>query len=748
MDTDINDSDEDTETQIKDLEQLTAVLEEDEISSSVVSKYSASTLNLPCSSDKIQEYSKIETALALNKLTDDKLICLEKTLLVKLSECRKKLLELQDSDTLSERPTRAQTFRYVSCAKPYFKDKNGFQPPDNLDTTLMIKTGMYNFSNVTQVPGWTVKDKSEFISIIYKLSKDIKKKELKSRISELKRDVKIMDTKKNSEIAALTEEINNKIPKKSLKELALPVEQDYDWDYLANTFNQRHTPQEFSSLWKLFLHPSINKESWSKNEHCKLQKIAQHYNYQNWKQIAEELKTGRTEYQCFVYFRTNMGNTFTSQKWTKEEEEYLKRLIEYYREDDYIPWGRVAASMENRTNIQIYNKYRRLIELRKGRFLPEEDAVILNCVQKYGKNYKLIAPFVGRSETQIKNRYQVLAKTKLSAVWTLAEDKKLVQLMANQDSTTNFASISKYFPGKDRIHIRARYLTLKKWMKRNPNVDIIHAPRRGARRLGHGQAADNLDKAIEKLKDRMQSEVESKKSKRVTRCSSEAEIEESIIAFMVTECINDVEKNLSQISNKFILDNGAVVSTRSLNTTNIIKTLILLRAKLSQEAFQESPYCANFPELIMPEREVCLVKVKSYSKKSILNTIQIKKHVNVWGNVLTGTAEYVMPPNFSTITGCKTLISHVTTKNLIKLDLNPLQKKNVLFKEQICNLMERFYVLFLWPMLMSNEMPRLDHTKKKNLYTRKKCSSNLYKSLLFENNEDVEINDDKMVDES
>ncbi|CAH0401636.1 unnamed protein product [Chilo suppressalis] len=717
MDMDIEfESDEDTETQIKDLEHLTAVLEADEPSSSVVSQYSANTLSLLCPYDKIQDYSKIETALALNKLTDDKLIRLENILLDRLYECRKNLIELHDSDKFNDRP-RGQAFRYTNCGKPYFKDKDGFQPPDNPDTMIMAKTEMYDFSNIAAVPGWTIKDKTEFVSVVLKMTKDIKTNELKSKIAEINRDKNLNEAKKSKLIAALNAEIQ-KIPKKNLKELALPIDQDYDWESIANSFNYRHSPREYSSLWQLFLHPSINKESWSKNEHLDLQKIANQHNLQNWKQIAIALNTGRTEYQCFVYFRTNMANTFTNQKWTKEEEEYLKRVIEYYRDDDYIPWGRVAAAMENRTKIQIYNKYLRLLEQRKGRFLPEEDAVILNCVEKYGQNFKKIKNFlVGRSTAQLRIRYQVLIRKRLSTVWTLTEDQKLLQLMANQDSSTSFASISKYFSGKDRTHVRARYLTLKKWIQRNPNVDIIHAPRRGARRLGHGEAANNLDKAVEQLKNRMQSEVESKKSKRITKDSSEKDIEESLIAFMVTEFVQESEKKPVVVYLPYENDNVMVASTSTLDSTNLQKTLVLLRANLNQQNFQKSSHSEKYPELKNSEGDACLIKVKSYSKKNSVNTIKINKCPDVWGNPISRPAEYVIPPNLSTITGCKTFITNLNNPTMATIDLdvslNPLKTKNAILQAQLSLLLERIHMLFLWPMLLSNEMPKVNNTRNK-----------------------------------
>ncbi|XP_046972961.1 snRNA-activating protein complex subunit 4 [Vanessa cardui] len=699
----------DEENEIQDLEQLNAVLIDDEpCSSASVSQISTGATSFCSFSSKYEEYSKIETTLALNKMCDEKLSRLEKMLQSRLRECRQKLSDIQGTDW-NDKFDKVETFRYVNCGKPYFKDRSNFPAPDNDDTIIMNKSEMYDFSNIVSVPGWTVKDKSQFMILIHKLSQAKRKKELESKIAALKRENKVHENKNDKEIARIKKEMDH-VNKMSLKELALPLQDEYDWDYIANKLNYRHSAQEYRSLWKLFLHPSINKNVWSRTEHITLQKVAYDEKLQNWDKIAEKLKTGRTNYQCFVYFRTNMINTFTGRKWTKEEEEYLKRLIEYYKEDNYIPWGKVAASMENRTKIQIYNKYSRMCEHRKGRFLAEEDAVILTCYENFGPNFKKMTKYLpGRSLTQCRVRYQVLAKKRISTVWTIEEDRKLVQLMANQDAITNYSSIAPYFPGKDRVHIRARYLTLSKWMRRNPNVDIAKAPRRGARRLGHGHCADDLNRAIESLKTRIQSEVTDKKSKKVTKDSPENVIEDAIIAHIVTESVKLEEARKIELDEEEpdSSDDNFNTRTRKCNVTNLRKILILLRAKLNHEKFLNSSYGKKYRDLLEPEHEMYTVKVKSYSKQNTETSIEISGSPDIWGNVCLGPLAYVLPPHYSTITGCKKLMSYVTTKpqQADTININVVMRRNVMLKVQAFLLMERFNALFLWPMLLSNTHP-------------------------------------------
>lgn len=702
-------SESDEENEIQDLEQLNAVLINDEpCSSTSVSKISIST-SICSFSSQYEEYSKIEAVLNLNKMCDEKWRRLERILQSRLRECRQRLRDIQGTDNvLNDKGDKVETFRYVHCGKPYFKDKANFPAPDNDDTILMAKSEMYDFSNVVSVPGWTVKDKSQFNTLILKLSQEKRKADINSEIAALKRESKVNGKNNDKKIAKLTKEYD-KVNKMSLKEVALPIDEEYDWDLIENKLNYRHTAQEFRSLWKLFLHPSINKSIWSRSEHMALQKIAYDENLQNWDKIAKDLNTGRTNYQCFVYFRTNMINTFTGRKWTKEEEEYLKRLIEYYKEDNYIPWGKVASSMENRTKIQVYNKYFRICEQRKGRFLAEEDAVILTCCDNFGPNFKKMTKYLpGRSLTQCRVRYQVLAKRRISTVWTIEEDRKLVQLMANQDSITNYSSIAAYLPGKDRVHIRARYVTLSKWMRRNPNVDIAKAPRRGARRLGHGHSADDLNRAIESLKNRIQSQVIDKKSKKLTENSPENVIEDAIVAHLVTENVKMEEARRIQVEHEeaSASDNLEILRSKNCNVTNLRKILILLRAKLNKGKFLKSSYGEKYKGLLEPDSDTKTLKVKSYSKQNSETNIVMKETPDIWGNVYLGPLSYVLPPHYSSITGCKRLMSYVCTKQeSVDINLNVVIRKNALLKDQAFLLMERFNSLFLWPLLLSNSHP-------------------------------------------
>lgn len=698
------DSESDDESEVQDIEMINSVLEYDKRSTEASSQCSASTSSIATTqSAGLSSVPRIEVALALNKLTDEKLKRLESILVTRLKDCRQKLADTQRMGQKVK--ADKQAFLFIHCGKPYFKDKNFFTAPDNQDTTLMKSTGFYDIASVTSVTGWTVKDKRKFIEVILDHSKSIRKKQLYSVICQLNREAKLGNEEENKEkekqMVAAQYELD-RIDKKSLGEIALPIDVEYDWDAVAATLNFRHTPTEYRALWQLFLHPSICKNSWSQKEHASLQRIAQYHKFQDWDTIAQELCTGRTGYQCFVYYRTNMSNKFNSIKWTEEEEEYLKRLIDYYRQDNYIPWGKIVPKMPTRTKLQMYNKYIRLTE-KKGRFLPEEDAVLLTCVKKYGTNWRVITNFLkGRSVSQIRLRYQKLSKSqRISCVWTVEEDKKLVQLMATQE-VGSYADIVDMFPGKDRVHLRTRHLTLLRFMRRYPKLDIEHAPRRGARRLLHGQASEDLNDALDSLKTRITEKYGRTRATKVTIESPEEAIEHSILVTIMNDhyFANNDESNS---------DTHGISPGICNDIANLHKLLAILKASLNQSQFKEKT--PNKYKDLLRGPEINKFKImRSYSKK---NVVAVDNHApDIWGDNKLSHTVYVLPPNLSTIIGCKQLLMKYSkgtgaAVKTVKKNIQIWRRKNPLFKEQFALFMERFKTLFLWPMLLSNIQPRL-----------------------------------------
>ncbi|XP_047512438.1 snRNA-activating protein complex subunit 4 [Pieris napi] len=712
-DTDL-DIESDEEAELEDLRKLNEALADDDAGPSRdTSQYSFNT-KVSISDSLLDETSEIDTTIALNKLYDQKLQILEIKLHNRLRECRQRLQAVQNMVTKEKLPVRS--FRHITCGKPYFKDRNGFSPPENKESFLRKQAHILDYSTVQLGIGWTLSNKDFFMKIMHSVSEKVKKEEIKAKLNDLCRKAKTNKSLKG-QITKLKIEMGE-LKNKSLKDLALPIDEEYDWNYVASLLHLRHKPHEYRAMWKLFLHPNINKNVWSEAEAKRLLGIAHKFNYQGWDTIAKELNSGRTQFQCFISFRSNTLKSQVTRKWTREEEEYLKRLADYFKIGNCIPWAKVAASMENRTKVQVYNKYLRLTQERKGRFLPEEDAIILTFIEKYGPDFKKMIWYLpGRTVVQCRVRYEVLSQKRSSVVWTVEEDIKLMQLAANQDSPRNFCKIAEYFPHKNRKIVRSRYLVLEKWMARHPNVNIVNAPRRASREIKRGSSSDSLNKAIDNLKKRLELELHDKKNKVVNEDSPEDKIEDEIISLLVKEQIKLDEqekyKAIPKANDQETTDNSDQESETipeeqgGTNIKLVKQILILLRAKLNKTKFLQSSICEEYPELLEDDHfNIYGTMKKSYSRK-VSNPTSTNKCPDIWGSNTLGTNHFILPPNYATITGCRKLMNSVKESQLSNAvqNLKEYISQNSIFKESMQLLNKRFYTLFLWPMILSTHKP-------------------------------------------
>eukprot|EP00303_Exanthemachrysis_gayraliae_P007564 CAMPEP_0206009076 /NCGR_PEP_ID=MMETSP1464-20131121/8990_1 /ASSEMBLY_ACC=CAM_ASM_001124 /TAXON_ID=119497 /ORGANISM="Exanthemachrysis gayraliae, Strain RCC1523" /LENGTH=339 /DNA_ID=CAMNT_0053382661 /DNA_START=21 /DNA_END=1037 /DNA_ORIENTATION=+ len=91
--------------------------------------------------------------------------------------------------------------------------------------------------------------------------------------------------------------------------------------------------------------------------------------------------------------------------WTREEDVRLKEVV---GEVGAHQWSSVAEHLEGRTGKQCRERWFNHLcpEVKKGAWTPEEDALIVKCVDEMGKAWSVMASrFPGRTDHAIKNRY-------------------------------------------------------------------------------------------------------------------------------------------------------------------------------------------------------------------------------------------------------------------------------------------------------------------------------------------------------
>ncbi|NXY87085.1 SNPC4 protein, partial [Alcedo cyanopectus] len=165
----------------------------------------------------------------------------------------------------------------------------------------------------------------------------------------------------------------------------------------------------------------------------RLKKIAAKHGYLDWQAIAQELGTNRTPFQCLQKYQV-YNKDLKRKEWTRKEDQMLLELVQEMRVGSHIPYKKIAYYMEGRDSAQLIYRWTKSVDpsLKKGSWTPEEDAMLLAAVRKYGECdwYKIRTEVPGRSDAQCRDRYlKALHCDVKKGKWSLEEEEQLIELV-------------------------------------------------------------------------------------------------------------------------------------------------------------------------------------------------------------------------------------------------------------------------------------------------------------------------------
>ncbi|NXD00201.1 SNPC4 protein, partial [Certhia familiaris] len=310
-------------------------------------------------------------------------------------------------------------------------------PPSNEDAKEKAAQGIKSFEQLHSAK-WKSREKTL-----------LQKSVVSDRLQRLLQPKLLKLSYWNQKLEKVKTEIEKQILEKQIKELEQEIEainqlpesdlignrfDEHDWDKISNIhFDGQRSSEELKRFWQNWEHPSINKNEWTEEEIVMLQQIAAKHNYLDWQTIAQELGTNRTPFQCLQKYQI-YNKDLKRKEWTKDEDQILLELVQEMRVGSHIPYKKIAYYMEGRDSAQLIYRWTKSVDpsLKKGPWTPEEDAMLLAAVKKYGCKdwYKIRTEVPGRSDAQCRDRYlKALHWDVRKGKWSWEEEEKLIELV-------------------------------------------------------------------------------------------------------------------------------------------------------------------------------------------------------------------------------------------------------------------------------------------------------------------------------
>ncbi|XP_053726346.1 snRNA-activating protein complex subunit 4 isoform X1 [Synchiropus splendidus] len=299
--------------------------------------------------------------------------------------------------------------------KPYFKDKvTGLGPPANPESQEKSRrTSGCLDERLVKSRKWESWQKT---LLIHAVSRDHLRRLVQPKLSKVdyltQKLTAVVEAERpplRLQIEALEREVDL-LRQQNQEELIGDRYCDHDWQKISNIdFEGSRLPGDLQLFWQNFLHPSINKTTWSRDEVQKLKELCNTHQERHWEEISQELGTGRTAFMCLQTFQRFVSDSLKRGAWTPEEDAQLRQLVDKMRIGNFVPYTQISYFMEGRDVSQLVYRWSHVLDpnIKKGPWTKFEDQLLLRAVSHYGEKswWKIRMEVPGRTDGACRDRY-------------------------------------------------------------------------------------------------------------------------------------------------------------------------------------------------------------------------------------------------------------------------------------------------------------------------------------------------------
>ncbi|OBZ86390.1 Myb-like protein L [Choanephora cucurbitarum] len=202
------------------------------------------------------------------------------------------------------------------------------------------------------------------------------------------------------------------------------------WTLISSKFVNR-SPTAVLNRYTL-LKDQLERGPWSKKELDKLRLLGRGRTFQeidDWDTIQAGLPHHRPIFIIKQKYKNALDPQHKHGRWSEDETERLVDLIQRFGQNDM---AMIADLLGTRNERQCFEKWNwQLSNAKKGRFTPEEDALIIEAIKKYGENFGVIQKITGipRTPRHISQHYHNMLHPNVDrSPWTREEEEEVYRI--------------------------------------------------------------------------------------------------------------------------------------------------------------------------------------------------------------------------------------------------------------------------------------------------------------------------------